>query len=257
MNKLLILILILSGAGITAIAQDNAEPPVCHQVFCPKPELLYRQHLDFPFAYFWRREYIDIHKFNKIILKPCSIFWLSELDTKKINPAQMETWKKETAEFEQCFKDVFTSCLRTRGRFINLHQTEEIDDNTLVLEVAFVPLMNLDSFYRYLRYERITAASGKLLPYGLLGAGFLSLEAVVKNAKGELIAQMSGRLPVAKNFSVENENSWPVVAQKSIAHWNRNFISIIKAELNRRKDGTYIAISRNTMPNANINVIRK
>lgn len=244
MNRLSILILVMLSAITTVVdAQDRKSQLSNTLSFCPEPQLLYKQESDFPFTYFWRRDYIDIRKFTKILIKSPTNQWLSGIDRNKIDKKQLQIWETEMSAFNDQFLTTFAAQIRSVGRFIELRQTDKPDAKTMVLEIAFIPLMNLDSFGRYLDYSSSVILTGNNLPYGLIGAGFLSIEAVVKDHQGKLIAQLGSHLPTMEKFNANIEKSWIDNADVAIKKWNSDFIAIIKAELNRSKEGIYISIS--------------
>ena len=243
MLKLMMIPLLV--AGMTAAAQNQTQSvpkPVNLQVFCPSPELLYKQTGEFPFAYFWRRDYIDMRKFETIVLKPpVSQFWFNDNDSKRISKEQLTDWQTGVNSLNERFDAAFTATFRSGGRFIELRRTDKAGEFSIVLEVALIPLMPLESFCRYVSFGDVDA--GGNLVDAMAAAGFLSVEAVVRNAQGELVAQLCSRLPAYSKFSITNAKTWREGADAAIQQWNNDFISVIKTELNRAKDGTYIAIS--------------
>lgn len=245
MNKTSILALVLLCAIMPRIGAQKVREEQSTKMlsFCPEPQLLYKQEADFPFAYFWRRDYIDIRKFDKILIKPPINQLSAKFDPKKINKEQLEILKTEITALNEQFLTTFAAQIRSIGRFIELRQTEKPDAKTMILEVAFIPLMDLDSFYSYLNYKSTKTLTVNHLPHGLISAGFFSIEAVVKDHQGELIAQLGSILPAAAKFNVNDKKTWTDSADAAIKKWNKDFIAIIKAELNRNKDGIYISIS--------------
>ncbi len=228
--------MMLAAICVTAQEQDKKFKV---QVFCPQPELLYKQSGDFPFAYYWRRDYIDIRKFEKIQIKPVADnFWFDGQDR---NNGQL---KNDLNRLSETFVGEIKKAIDAEGKMIELKVTDEVDAKTMILEVAMVPVMPLDYYLRMLSYYGSKKYTGINLPYGMLCMNMVVIEAVVRNGEnGEPVAQMASLCGTAKDVKTLTENDWIQAVNPLLADWSMKFVSTIKAELNRGKDGTYLSIS--------------
>lgn len=240
------LILALAAVAICGRAAEQ-ETKSTVQLFCPQPELLYKQGGSFPFAYFWRKDFIDIRKYEKIKIEPVADkFWLDE--NGKNNPHLQEA----LTQLSDMFVQEIRRAVGIEGRRIELTLTDKADEKTMILETALVPVMPLNNFRRYLSYRSDAGFSDADMLYGMLCWNLVAIEAVVKSGdNGEVIAQLSGLCGEAKNVTPNDSKAWPDAARKLLADWSLRFVSTIKAELNRAKDGRYLSISSKIIPPGN------
>lgn len=241
MKKTIILTMAVLLTGLTVFAggkdkdKDKDKFPI--QVFCPKPDMLYKQDGDFPFAFYWRRDYIDIRKFDKIVVKPMeSKFWDVDDDNKK--------QEEEVKLMADMLNAEIVRAINAEGQHIELKTTAKPDAKTMILEVAVVPLMKLEYFRRYINYRSGASYSGDNLPFGMICLKLAAIEAVVKcGDDGSLVAQIAGICKVPEDVEYMNETKWRNITSRMFRDWSKNFVATIKAELNRDKDGKYLSIS--------------
>ncbi len=237
------LILILAAAAVCGRAAEQ-ETKLTVPFFCPQPELLYKQGGSFPFAYFWRKDYIDMRKYEKIKIEPVvTKFWLDK--DGKSSPQLQEA----LTQLSDMFVGEIRRVVEIEGRRIELSLTDKADGKTMILETALVPVMPLNNFRRFLNYRSEAAFTDAEMIYGMLCRDLVVIEAVVKSGdNGEVIAQLAGLCGEAKNISYTEGKAWTGDARKLLADWSLNFISTVKAELNRAKDGRYLSISGKIIP---------
>ncbi len=235
MKKSIILIMAVLLAGVAVFAHDDDKFPI--QVFCPKPEMLYKQNSDFPFAFYWRKDYIDIRKFDKIVVKPMvTKFWKDNEDSKKL--------QAELKFMADMLNAEIVRAINAEGQRIELKITAKPDAKTMILEVAVVPLMKLEYFRRYINYRSGASYSGEYLPFGMVCMNMAAIEAVVRSGEDDsLVAQIAGICDIPEKTDPMNEAQWRAITAQIFRNWSKNFVATIKAELNRDKDGKYLSIS--------------
>lgn len=226
-----------------AMSGDTAFPV---QLFCPQPELLYRQTGEFPFAYFWRKDFIDIRRFEKILMKPViDKFGFSE---KERNSPPLQNELKQLSDM---FIQEFGKAVEAEGKRVELKLTDEVDDKTMVMEVALVAVIPPDGFRRLMSYQAVRPSGRDGLIFGMLCRNLVVIEAVVRSGEdGELVAQLASLCGEAGDAAKLDPKAWPEAVRKLLADWNLKFVSTIKAELNRSKDGSYLSISGKIQPPA-------
>ncbi|GEM_PF-5821335 len=224
--------------------EESPKPAFSIQLFCPQPELLYKQDGKFPFAYFWRKDFIDIRRFEKVLLKPLNVEKFDFREEDKINPA----FQEELAQLSGMLAQEFGRAVDIEGKRMELKSTGQADDKTMIVEVALVPLVPLDSYRRLASYHGGKPGTSEMVS-DMLNRNLLAIEVVVRSGEdGELVAQMAALCGDPKESDAAEKKPWTVIARKQLADWSLKFVSTIKAELNRDKNGRYQLISGKIQP---------